>query len=432
MYRNCIFCSGDLGRNQSLESFPVGNRLAFDAWKGRLWAVCGRCRRWNLAPLEERWEAVEAAERMFRDSRLRVHSENIGLARLPDGSRMIRVGRALPREMAAWRYGDELVRRRRRALFWGGAGVVGAAAVGVGAVAAVGAAVVPTTGLALIHLSQLGLAIGSARGRIRVVHRIPAERSVTGEPLVLRAADIRLARVVAPEEGTLPAMLIPGVGSWTRVEEAGRVRWLPPEPVRVEGEDAQRLLGRALVSSNRAGAAGRQVDEALRSLESAGSRDELFARVAARRGGLFTGMIQPSGGVMPDVRGGFRRFVGTFRGERIAGGGMPLPPPPLPAHLRLALEMALHEEGERRALEGELAELELAWREAEEIAAIADALPDDPPGVAAVRRLPSTPAASQHRMGRPRDAGPWLAGHQQSPGRCRRRRHENAHRPEPP
>ncbi len=40
--------------------------------------------------------------------------------------------------------------------------------------------------------------------------------------------------------------------------------------------------------------------------------------------------------------------------------------------------MSLHEESERRALEGEMAELEEAWREAEEIAAITDALPGDP------------------------------------------------------
>ena len=39
---------------------------------------------------------------------------------------------------------------------------------------------------------------------------------------------------------------------------------------------------------------------------------------------------------------------------------------------RLALEMAVHEEHERRALEGELATLEAAWRDAEEIAQIAD------------------------------------------------------------
>jgi len=41
---------------------------------------------------------------------------------------------------------------------------------------------------------------------------------------------------------------------------------------------------------------------------------------------------------------------------------------------RLALEMAVHEETERRALEGELARLAEEWKEAEEIADIADNL----------------------------------------------------------
>jgi len=39
---------------------------------------------------------------------------------------------------------------------------------------------------------------------------------------------------------------------------------------------------------------------------------------------------------------------------------------------RLGLEMALHEESERRAMEGELTLLAAAWRDAEEIAAISD------------------------------------------------------------
>jgi hypothetical protein len=50
----------------------------------------------------------------------------------------------------------------------------------------------------------------------------------------------------------------------------------------------------------------------------------------------------------------------------------------LPAEQRLALEMALHEESEQRALEGELALLEAAWREAEEIAHIADGMLTEP------------------------------------------------------
>jgi hypothetical protein len=41
---------------------------------------------------------------------------------------------------------------------------------------------------------------------------------------------------------------------------------------------------------------------------------------------------------------------------------------------RIALEMAAHEESERKALDGELEALTAAWREADEIAAIADAL----------------------------------------------------------
>jgi hypothetical protein len=44
----------------------------------------------------------------------------------------------------------------------------------------------------------------------------------------------------------------------------------------------------------------------------------------------------------------------------------------LPVDVRLALEMASHEESERRAMEGELNLLEDAWREAEEIANISD------------------------------------------------------------
>ncbi|WP_419947956.1 hypothetical protein [Candidatus Palauibacter sp.] len=46
----------------------------------------------------------------------------------------------------------------------------------------------------------------------------------------------------------------------------------------------------------------------------------------------------------------------------------------LKVDVRLAIEMATHEQAEREALEGELKELEARWREAEEIARIADNL----------------------------------------------------------
>jgi len=63
MYATCLFCHSGLGKNEVVEEFPVGRRLAFDAANGRLWVVCGACGRWNLSPLEERWEAIETCER---------------------------------------------------------------------------------------------------------------------------------------------------------------------------------------------------------------------------------------------------------------------------------------------------------------------------------------------------------------------------------
>ena len=140
MFQTCIFCNRSLGANQVIESFPVRRRLAFDAKRGRLWVVCRKCERWNLSPVEERWEAVEMCERLFRDTRVRVSSENIGLAKHPEGLELVRIGQPMRPEFAAWRYGDQFGRRRNRALLYtvggvialGGIGVAGAAVFGVG------------------------------------------------------------------------------------------------------------------------------------------------------------------------------------------------------------------------------------------------------------------------------------------------------------
>ena len=71
MYSSCLFCNSDLETNQVLPTFPVGSRLAFDARQGRLWVICPRCERWNLSPLDERWEAIEECERRFRRTKIR-------------------------------------------------------------------------------------------------------------------------------------------------------------------------------------------------------------------------------------------------------------------------------------------------------------------------------------------------------------------------
>src|SRR3954468_12184520 len=139
MYSTCLFCKSELGANESIEHFPVGRRLAFDAAKGRLWVVCRKCERWNLTPLEERREAIEEGERAFSASggagrrcsatRRRVSTDNVGLARLPEGLELVRIGEPQRPEMAAWRYGDQFGRRRNRHLLITGGAVAVAAGI---------------------------------------------------------------------------------------------------------------------------------------------------------------------------------------------------------------------------------------------------------------------------------------------------------------
>ncbi len=128
MYSTCVFCAKSLGRNETLEHFPVGRRIAFDADRGRLWAICPHCERWSLSPIHERWEAIEEAERQFETATRRASTDNIGLARVAEGTSLIRIGKPQRPEFAAWRYGDQFGRRRRRQLGWTAAGLVGVGA----------------------------------------------------------------------------------------------------------------------------------------------------------------------------------------------------------------------------------------------------------------------------------------------------------------
>ena len=341
MYRSCIYCSAALGANEALEAFPVGRRVAFDGERGRLWAVCPKCGRWNLAPIEERWEAVESAERAFRDARLRAQSENIGLAKLRDGTRLIRVGAALEGELAAWRYGDQLVRRRRQYLMMAGAAAAG------GVVVAGGLAWAMASGGVFSLVANASTFVRHLRRR-RVFDYVPAEHSPTGRPMPLRRWHLGQARLVPGRGGAL-ALEVPNVKHKDPpVGAFGRHR-ADPDALVLPDAAARRVLSRGAVHLNAQGADRRRVDEALTLLGDAGSAERYLRRLAAEG-----------------------RALG---GERRPRGGSPPSLGPTP---RLALEMALHEEQERRALQGELAVLEAAWREAEEIAAIADRLALDP------------------------------------------------------
>src|SRR2546430_502545 len=81
MYRTCAFCNGKLDGDGGPSGLGVGRRLAFDEWKGRLWVICPKCSRWNLAPLDDRLERIDALARAARDGRVAAASEQVALIR---------------------------------------------------------------------------------------------------------------------------------------------------------------------------------------------------------------------------------------------------------------------------------------------------------------------------------------------------------------
>src|SRR5918999_3494153 len=223
VYSTCIFCNQAFGTNSAFDSFPVGRRLAFDAAKGRLWVVCRKCERWNLSPLEERWEAIEQAEQLYRDTRRRVATPEIGLARLADGTELVRIGAPLRPEFAAWRYGDQFGRRRTRQMLIAGAGLAA-----LGGVVAGGAVIGVSIGGFAWGLAQLGrVAIhGSAetivaRVRTNSGQILPVRRRHLAESTLSRGSDDTLAidlrykngqsRFEGPEAMRIASLVVPAV-----------------------------------------------------------------------------------------------------------------------------------------------------------------------------------------------------------------------------
>ncbi len=387
MHRHCLSCSADLGANEVVEAFPLGRRLAFDAWRGRLWLVCPRCRRWNLAPIEERWEPVEALEQLFRDARLRVHSENIGLARLADGTTLIRVGQALAGELAAWRYGRELRRRRWKALAGGLSGAVVLGGVALGGLGGLFAAGIPIT---IANVAFQGIAQArNFRRRRRLICRLDEAESPTGGPLLVRAMHLDGA-VLAHEDDGLPVLWTPALATaetgqgWMRTLGTKPIRiWelVRQPPVALRGEVGVRALTRALLETNRGGAMTREVTQATALLERAGGAESFIRGVAQREPLLATRPEKWERGRSPyGVPELLERRMADDLPAAVRKHALARNPADALGQVEaLALEMALHDERERRAMEGELEALEDEWREAELLARIADALPGEPP-----------------------------------------------------
>jgi len=316
LYSTCIFCHSALGKNEAVEHFPVGRRLAFDGAKGRLWVVCAKCGRWNLTPLEERWEAIEECEREYRGTKLRAATDEIGLGRLREGLDLIRIGAPLRPEFAAWRYGRHFTRRRRNAQLLIGAGIV-----------AYGAALVAGGGVVGLLPGVGGLAIRFASRRTELAR---------ARNFIKEKAGAKFGRKMKTEDH-IGIRLIPSGD-----DQGWGLRFaLDGKFADMFGYEAVHTAHLVAPAINYGGGPSSAVDAAVREIEDAGSSERYFNR-ALKFG--------------QDKQWHFTGIDG------------------LPLHMRLAFEMASHEETERAAIEGELHQLENDWREAEEIAAIADNL----------------------------------------------------------
>jgi hypothetical protein len=365
MYSTCLFCNVSLGTNDQLPTFPVGRRLAYDPARGRLWVVCIRCGRWNLSPLEERWEAIDECERLFRGTRLRYSTDNIGLARINERLELVRIGPALLPEIASWRYGTRLERYAPKTN---------------GARQAVGAFVRSSGGLhrwvarkAASALAGYATTVGlsdDALLRIRTFRRGNAvlARSVddAGQPIVIRYAHLGAAELIRPDRDQPWRLVVRHDGGNATLAEGAGLR----------------TAGKMLATLNFGVASNAEVQHAIAKLDEAGDREGYFSRVASLAMRTRWGRVPdaPDEGLIEPMGGSFAERIAlqlanrSFWGRGGTGSDESTPLFRLPAVDRLALEMASNEDIERRALAGELAALAAAWKEAEEIAHIADEL----------------------------------------------------------
>ncbi len=360
MYTTCLFCNSDLGGNRALLTFPVGTRLAFDTERGRLWVICVVCDRWNLSPLDERWEAIEDCERRFRSTRIRFSTDNIGLAYPSEGLALIRIGPALKPEIAAWRYGrllgrwlpgarrDPFLRVARR---WAGRGE-----------AAMDYTVRRVFGVHLGYDLSTWLRVHGQADRVLVVTRADDGRMAT-----IRSRDLDHTELVRPDP-----------------REPWRLQVSSPSGVMtISGDAGLHVAGKLLALLNGGGATEAEVRYAVAKLEDAGNPEGYFARVAAIAmrcsWGRFPDALPRSEPIEEAPASEAEKLAlqitkRSFWGRGGIGSEPRTPLPRLPLVDRLALEMAANEDVERRALEGELSLLESAWKGAEAIAAIADRL----------------------------------------------------------
>lgn len=336
MFSSCLVCSAPFPENDSLEYFRVGERVAYDPDKGRLWAVCRKCKRWTLAPIEERWEALDEIEKIVRD-KARLLSQTDNVAFLKAGSlEIVRVGRADLNEEAWWRYGRHLVDRRKRHRR-----LTTVASVGVGAalVLGPGAGIGWFGGWMLWNNAPQGM-VNAARWLRFGGAGWRGDRRCADCGHRFRQIQYRdRGRVmVQPESDESPLQISQRCPNCRGMKHGAGLL--------LQGREAEQALQRLLAYHHHSGASENRISSATRLIEEAGSADRL-TRIVLGEG----------------------RRLGDLRRTGA-----------------IALEIAANEAREQRLLELELAELEAHWRQEEELAEIIDGELTEVPMIETFRR----------------------------------------------
>jgi hypothetical protein len=319
LYSCCLFCGRRFPDSTMFGRLPPGLQLAYDPARSRLWSICGRCRRWNLVPVEERFDAIELLEHTVSGrAELLARSDNITLYAL-DELHIVRIGAARLSERASWRYGGYSARAAAAAVSSRRSEFIAVTA--VGAVERLGA--LPGLGrlprhidagraLDLVRWSRFGSIAWGGSARCShcnsVLHALHFDVSWWLYPRITRDR------------------LVVGVPC-TRCDP-----WTPSKVFDLAGEDAQLVLRRVLAYQHVGAGRDRLVQDAAALVQQAGSADRLLMELSTGRSSLWS--------------------LGTERG--------------------IALAIALDHLAEKRLLQVRLEGIESAWRLEEELARIID------------------------------------------------------------
>ena len=298
--------------------------------------MCPSCDQWNLVPVEERWETLEECERLVEGAEVRAGDSGVGVARTAAGLELLKASGLSDADIANARYGRRLQRRQRvlQATF----AALGLTAIGVGIRAAMssGSGIVGAYAGGLVGYGLFRIWRAPPIGWLRVV--VPS-----GRTLIIWPWQLKKVRLVMRSENAPPELVVPRLG----------------EDLRLSGDEAVDVLACLLPQVNGPDCVDASIRRAVNDVteaEAAGRRQVKKARKKKAKG------------TDPAPQTGLRpwQHLAVLVARRPLITAFP--------EYRLALEMAVMEELERRELSRYARSLGEAWGDEEEIASIADDL----------------------------------------------------------